>query len=298
MPVTTSLVGAQLEPATHTVDARWAMAYAAAIDDTNDRYFDTTRADGVVAHPMFAVCPEWPVIVSGRAASERWNITADETRRSVHATHDLTVHRLIRAGDLLTTTAVYTGVEQRRPGAFVSIRLETRDSDGELVATTDQGNLYLGVHTVGDDRPASSPATGLEHPVADAEGAPGEPPIGVRVDVPRGAAHTYTECARIWNPIHTDEAVALAAGLPGIILHGTATMALAVSRIVDAFADGDPHRVRRIVGRFAAQVPRPSSIMVRHQRNRPTPGGSTTISYDVLTESGGLAIDRGVVLID
>ena len=26
----------------------------------------------------------------------------------------------------------------------------------------------------------------------------------------------YTECARIWNPIHTDRAVALAAGLPDI----------------------------------------------------------------------------------
>ena len=43
------------------------------------------------------------------------------------------------------------------------------------------------------------------------------------------AAHVYTEGARIWNPIHTDAAVAARAGLPGIILHGTATLALAVS---------------------------------------------------------------------
>ena len=43
-------------------------------------------------------------------------------------------------------------------------------------------------------------------------------------------AHVYTECARIWNPIHTDRAVARAAGLPDIILHGTATLALAISQ--------------------------------------------------------------------
>ena len=36
------------------------------------------------------------------------------------------------------------------------------------------------------------------------------------------AAHVYTECARIWNPVHTDTAVADRAGLPGLILHGTA----------------------------------------------------------------------------
>ena len=43
---------------------------------------------------------------------------------------------------------------------------------------------------------------------------------------PATAAHVYTECARIWNPIHTDVAYARAAGLPDIILHGTATLAL------------------------------------------------------------------------
>ena len=43
-----------------------------------------------------------------------------------------------------------------------------------------------------------------------------------RVEVPYHLGHVYTECARIWNPIHTDLAVARAAGLPGPILHGTA----------------------------------------------------------------------------
>src|SRR5712691_1422061 len=32
------------------------------------------------------------------------------------------------------------------------------------------------------------------------------------------AAHVYTECVRIWNPLHTDTAVAAHAGLPGLIV--------------------------------------------------------------------------------
>ena len=54
---------------------------------------------------------------------------------------------------------------------------------------------------------------------------PAQPRNEIRVPIGAGAAHVYTECARIWNPIHTDTAVTAKAGLPGIILHGTATLA-------------------------------------------------------------------------
>ena len=292
MPVPTTLVGTTLDAMTHNIDARWTMAYAATLGDVGADFFDTTRPEGVVAHPMFAVCPEWPVIVSGRDHSDRWGITADETRRSVHATHDLTVHRLIRPGDLLTTTARYTGVEQRSPGAFVTTRLESRDAAGDLVATTEQGALYLGVATDGDDRPVESPCD----PVVLTD--VGSPTDEIRIDIAHGAAHTYTECARIWNPIHTDESIARAAGLGGIILHGTATMALAVSRVIDVCADGDPTRVRRIIGRFGAQVRMPSRITVRLRKLQTLSDGGHAIPYDVLTAGGGNAIDRGVVVID
>ena len=81
-----------------------------------------------------------------------------------------------------------------------------------------------------------------------------------------GAAHVYTECARIFNPIHTDRAVALAAGLPDIILHGTATLALAVSELIKGFADGNPARVKRLGGRFSAMVLMPGMLSLRAQR--------------------------------
>ena len=53
----------------------------------------------------------------------------------------------------------------------------------------------------------------------------------------------YSECARIWNPIHSDHATALASGLDGPILHGTATMARAVSILVRKYGNDDPRRV-------------------------------------------------------
>ena len=94
------MVGDQIGPLRHEVDARWIMAYAASLGDTQDCYFDTRRAEGIVAHPMFAVCPEWSVIVQGRELADKWGITAEETRQSVHATHDLVIHRLAKPNSL------------------------------------------------------------------------------------------------------------------------------------------------------------------------------------------------------
>ena len=289
------MVGETIGPITHDVDERWTMAYAASLGDTHDCYFDTLADDGVVAHPMFAVCPEWPVIVAGRDISDRWGITADEVRRSVHATHDLTVHRLVRPGDHLSTKVTYTGVEKRKPGTFQTMRIDTVDADGNPVATTYQGGMFLNVETAGENRPD------LDAPAEPDFGAlPVEPLAEIPVPVADGAAHTYTECARIWNPIHTDAAVAKKAGLPGIILHGTATLALGVSAVVDAAAGGDPNRVRRIVCRFRAMVLMPSTITVRVWDEFPVADlGTATraVRFDVLNAEGGPAVDRGVILL-
>jgi len=292
MPVPTDMVGDQIGPITHAVDARWVMAYSASLGDTQDCYFDTRRDSGIVAHPMFAVCPEWPVIVEGRELADKWGITPEETRQSVHATHDLVVHRLARPGDVLETRLTYTGVENKSPGAYTTMKLETFDAAGHPVFTTYQGGMYLGVPAEGEDRPAQDTPE-----IPDLGALPDEPLAEILVPVTHGAAHTYTESARIWNPIHTDASVAEAAGLPAIILHGTATLALGVSATLSEVADGDPERVRRIRGRMASMVLMPSTVTVRVLDVTPV-DGQDVARFEVLTEEGGPAINQGFVFFD
>lgn len=292
MPVPTEMVGDQIGPITHEVDARWVMAYSAALGDTQDCYFNTRRHNGIVAHPMFAVCPEWPVIVQGRELADKWGITPEETRQSVHATHDLVVHRLARPGDVLRTRLTYTGVENKSPGAYTTMKLETSDVNGQPVFTTYQGGMYLGVPTKGDDRPARDTPK-----IPDLGALPSEPLAEILVPVAHGAAHTYTESARIWNPIHTDASVAEAAGLPAIILHGTATLALGVSATIAEVAESNPERVRRIRGRMASMVLMPSTIAVRVLDVTPV-DDQDVARFEVLTEDGGPAINQGLVFFD
>lgn len=290
MSLPSSLVGASIDARTEDVDARWTMAYAASLGDRLTCYFDTLQPDGVVAHPLFPVCVEWPLVVAARGLTGDGVLTAAEGVRGVHATHDLLLHRLVRAGDRLRTRLTVAGIERRRPGAYQTLRLDTTDAGGNAVCTTWMGSLFRGVDVDGADRPA----TGLPAPldVAPDRGVRQE----VRIPIAAGAAHVYTECARIWNPIHTDIAVARAAGLPGLILHGTATLALAVSQVVDAEAGGDPSRVRRIMGRFGAMVLMPSEICVRVQEPAPAPSG-VAVPFEVFNAAGDTAVRDGLVVL-
>jgi len=197
------LAGIKVGPTAVTVDARWLMAYAAGLGENDPRYYDTIASGGPMAHPLFSVCYEWPLALALRAK------TMDEAvaRRGVHAFHNLVVHRPPRSGEGLRASARVVGVQRVRAGTLVVIRFSTTDRTGVAVTTTDHGSIYRGVDLKGDEiapSPAQPAAAG-----APADSSRWQAPIEISLQL----AHVYTECARIYNPIHTDAAVARAAGL-------------------------------------------------------------------------------------
>lgn len=286
--IPTSLVGRHVGPLTAAIGARWTMAYAAGIGDTDPRYIDTSRAGGIVAHPLFPVCAEWPVIVAAGSALPDLGLVGRSGAAGLHAAHDLTVHRLVRPDDTLATDLTVSGVTASRPGALVTVELRTTDAAGEPVATTRQDLLYLGATVTGPDAPP---------PASDLPGRPADVSLGrvATVVIEPGAAHVYTECARIWNPIHTDRAVAADRGLADLPLHGTATLARTISALVALCGDGDPAGVRRVAGRFRAIVPMPSVLTVL--ASDPVVDGDCVVRwFEVRTVAGEPAIDRGCLI--
>ena len=154
MNISTGIVGTTVGPRVHAIDARWLMAYAAALGDIIPDYVDTGRPGGILGHPLFPVCYEWPLALDLRAKT----LSDEIAVRGVHATHDLTIHRRPRPGDHLSTTAVIAAVESRSPGAYVETRFDTVDAAGRPVTTTDYGSLYLGVECDGHSHPGPLPS--------------------------------------------------------------------------------------------------------------------------------------------
>ena len=259
MNIPADIVGRESGPEPAAIDLRWLMAYNAALGEVSE-----------AAHALFPVCYEWP---ANRALREASGLQA-LNERLVHAQHDLMIHRAPRAGETLQVTGRIVSVAQRRPGAFVVMRMQTRGAGGEPVTTTDYGMLYRDVTLEGGDRGEIE-----DPPKHDAKLQPaGE------IAVAATAAHVYTECARIWNPIHTEPAYARKAGLPGIILHGTATLALCVSRILEKFELRQPKRVRC---RFAGMVLMPSTLTVHASRI------GDAVAFETRNARGEKVIERG-----
>jgi hypothetical protein len=73
------ILGVTAGPRVQEIDARWLMAYAAALGHTEPEYFDTTSPDGIISHPLFPVCyrvaggprPPRPRDVRGDRAAQR-----------------------------------------------------------------------------------------------------------------------------------------------------------------------------------------------------------------------------------
>jgi acyl dehydratase len=275
-----TIVGTEVGALSTSLDARWVMAYSASLGLDDARYYDTLAKEGPVAHPLFSVCYEWPAAVALRSKTvrEAWVLLG------VHATHHVVIHRHPRADDRLLTRAQIIEVRPSRAGTLVVARFATVDRNGRPVTTTDYGSVYRGIPTETEVRAPVDHLPRAERPGAD------ETHWTVTVPVAARAAHVYSECARIWNPIHTDAAVARAAGLPAIILHGTATLALAVSEVL-RHTDTDPRAVRRIRASFTGMVPLPSRLTVRVIDA--TEGNA--VLFDVLGEDDAPVLSRGAL---
>lgn len=82
------------------------------------------------------------------------------------------------------------------------------------------------------------------------------------------------------------------AGLPDIILHGTATWALAAGHLIQRCAQAEPMRLQRFIGRFSAMVIPGSTVTLEYGD-----AAGQTVSYSVCNAEGEPAISHGIAVL-
>ena len=284
MPLDASLVGKTVGAISTVCDARSLMSFSAGVPDERPELYDTVH--GLVAHPLYPVSAEWDLMV--RHGSVPPSITAAEVARGVHAVHDVLHERAVHPGEEITLWATVVAVDRRPAGASQTVCFVAQDAGGDVVWRTRHVSVFRGVELLGEPRSADVEWPSLPARTSESGGAA----LAERASWVRPIdAHVYTECARIWNPIHTDLARARGAGLDAPILHGTATLARAVS-ITTELAGVPLARVRRVAASFSAMVNLGSTIGVRLLE-----ASLTTLHFDVLTEDGQKAIRSGTICV-
>ena len=87
----------------------------------------------------------------------------------------------------------------------------------------------------------------------------------------------------------------LAAGLPDIILHGSANITLALREVINRNCNADPTRIKRYAGQFRGMVIPGTDVTVSALETRQE-GGDEVIFYEMRNDQGELAIANGVVV--
>ena len=270
---------------TFEVTARSITAFAGGVDDFNPVYFEDDRPEGLIAHPGMVFTWQW----NSRFTPDK-DLDLQLVRRGVQSWLDVRFNRPIREGDIITSQGQSIAVKQIRPGVLSTQRFTFRDSSGETVAVMDSSGITRGAELDGE--------------AAELESAPPVPQRSTNGDTPVWSAtlpidplapHVYTECADIWNPIHTERKVALAAGLPDIILHGSASLLIALREVINRNLGGDPTRVTRFAGQFRGMVIPGADVTVNAVEVRDE-GDREVIFYEMLNDQGELAITNGVVV--
>ena len=284
-----SLVGEYGIARSFELTPRRCTAFAAGVGEEGARYFDDTAAGGLAAHWGLAFAMQWQ---SHYTPGRPYDVNGPMWRHLLHAGSDLRMRRAFRVGEVLTCQGVTTAVQAIKPGVQWLQRYTMRDRRGAVVADLGHSAIIRGAAVEGPERNVDDWRADWE---ARAEAGKGAALWEAELAVPPTAPHVYTECARIWNPIHTERGVAIAAGLPGIVLHGTASLCMAVGVLVGRELGGDGERVRRVAGQYRALVVPGRPLLVRCLERREGPAGAVSLRFEALNDAGDRAIAGGVV---
>jgi acyl dehydratase len=189
--------------------------------------------------------------------------------RVLHGEQDIHFHQPIVPGMKLVTRVAPLGVHKVPSGVTLHSKVETRTDDGEPV-----NDQWMVAFFRGAEEEVDAGETAPPHRFSESQ-LSADPVATIEQTYDADQTFRYSEASGDMMPIHLDDEVAKAMGLPGIIIHGLCTMAMNANGIVQAVCDGETERLKRLAVRFS----RPG-----------LPGqGITTVVRSVEQGSNGLA---------
>jgi acyl dehydratase len=271
----TEPLGTWDDPDEFTIERDRIKAYAAA---TNDPI--APHAAGDIAPPVFAVVPAFGALagVTGKV------IPPDLILMGVHGEQDFHFHRPIEPDTTLVTRATLVGVQPRSSGVTVSVKGETRDKATEELVVEQYMTSFVRGAQIEDGAGEQAPQHGFDEALrgreADAE---------VDQTFDEDQTFRYSDASGDPVPIHLDDDVARAMGLPGIIIHGLCTMAFTSVAVIQHACPEDPTRLKRLAVRFSKVIQPKQTITTRIWERE-----DGALSYETTADNGEVVIKDGL----
>jgi len=264
------------------VSASQAIDYAKATNESDRRLLS-----GEIASPMFATVPVRPATRAAFALAMPEGLPPTVPRLA--GEQDMHFHSPIVPGRPVRCRARFLGILPKSSGTALAFEVETRDGGGALL-----NRQYM-----------TTFLPRVRWPREEGERPPDRViPPGTHAAVGRvtqrfdgDQTFRYAEAAGDPSRWHLDDAVARAAGLPGIIIHGLCTMAFLGRALAEWVADGDVLRVKRLAVRFSRPI-FPGSVMTTDIRAGDAREGRRVYLFEATREDGERVITNGLAEVD
>ncbi len=275
-------VGAESEPIRFSWRPRDCSLYALAVGARVDDVAYTTEGNTGVPQqvlPTFAfaavaaAAADWPDPCFG---------TGDfPLERALLGEQLLAVHEPFEPAGEVDIRVRVAGIHDKGSGALVVLeQVATAVGARDAMFTSNVGLFVRGEGGFGG--PPSPPSAFVPLPER-------EPDQRVETVLPTMQTALYRHAGNDTNPVHVDPDFARRAGFDGPILTGQNSLGIACRAVVDAICAGDPARVERIGGRFAAPAYHGDRLTTELWRE-----DDAGVRFRVVGRDGAAVVDRGV----
>lgn len=267
-----------------TVEASGVADYALATSTKNPVYLEKSTC----APPLYGIVVS-RMVMQNALLDEGLGL---DIGRMLHAEQDNWFAGLLRIGDVVTAQAEIVSIVDTRQGEFMDLQVSCSKADNTVIYKGSSGLLIRPEGKRGEGRAKARLESDLPHRVPRDATADFESTVRIQQD----QSLRYAEASGDHNPIHKDEAFAVKVGLPGRILHGMCSMAIAQNALVDALASGQPDKLLRLRGRFSRPVLMGDSLTVRGYVLERLPE-QMLVAYDVVNQAGKAIIKEGAARV-
>ena len=257
MEISSKFVGLTFKTYQTKIKWRDTMNYAAAINDSNARYFDDEDPSGIIAPPMYSVALTWPILNNLQTFIDADDFPFEILKTQVHFNEYLEFHSPLIPDDDLLITGTIVAVLPKKSGTLIVIKFEAINQHQKMIFTEWIGGLMRGV--ICQDEGAGKEVLPHTYSFSKENNLEWEHVKQIN----KMAPFIYDAGANISFPIHTSKKFAHQVGLPDIILQGTATLAFAVRELLNRNADADPNRLKILSCDFSGMVFAPSEIRIQ-----------------------------------
>jgi acyl dehydratase len=235
---------------------------------------DNTAAAPQQVYPTFALLPGADHGV--RAALELLGDDVD-VRKMLHVGQSCEQLAPLPTAGSVVTTGTVAAIWDKEKATVVETETEVADAaTGDALARCRQTLMFRGVGGWGGERGPSAPRPAARPEpdrVLSATTRPDQPLL-------------YRLCGDD-NPLHTDPAVARAAGFERPIMHGLCTFGIVGRLLLSAYCDGEVARFGALAGRFSAPAMPGETIDVNVWK------GERGLEFTATNQDGKVVLDGG-----